>query len=75
MSSTTPPASGPSDAYAKAIRVWAGCPALCECRRWIESLPVSERPFGMIAENRAVLRERYAERAGVALSDRGAADP
>jgi hypothetical protein len=36
-------------AYAKAIRICAGCTQLRACRRWLLSLPPAQRPPGVTA--------------------------
>jgi hypothetical protein len=36
-------------AYERAVQVCAECPVLRDCRIWVLSLPLEERPFGVVA--------------------------
>jgi hypothetical protein len=37
--------------HAQALGLCSHCPALDKCRDWLDSLPPSRRPFGVIAGN------------------------
>ncbi len=37
------------DARREALRLCAGCPALTRCRAWLDALPMSRRPNGVVA--------------------------
>ena len=57
---TTGKAAGPIT-YARAIEVCTSCPALTACTTWVESLPPSQRPFGVTA---GVIRRQTRPTAG-----------
>lgn len=38
-----------SDTYDRAVKVCSSCPALRDCRRWVTSLPMNRRPYGVTA--------------------------
>lgn len=38
-----------ADDQAAAVEICRTCPVLTECRRWVESLPRSQRPGGVVA--------------------------
>ena len=40
---------GMTAARREAIEICTSCPALARCRRWLESTPERERPFGVVA--------------------------
>ena len=37
------------DRHRLAVAVCRGCPALADCRRWLDALPQRQRPFGVVA--------------------------